>query len=91
MQIYADVFGLPLELAETTQAGARGIALYAAVAAGIYPDIFKAAECHAKPAVATYYPIPENQKKYQKLYEEFLSLHDYFGKTNKVMERLRNL
>ncbi|MBQ3085325.1 MAG: ribulokinase [Clostridia bacterium] len=91
MQIYADVFGLPLELAETAQAGARGIALYAAVAAGIYPNIFEAAERYAMPAIATYTPIPENQEKYQKLYEEFLILHDYFGKTNKVMERLGNI
>ncbi len=89
MQIYADVFGLPLEVAETTQAGARGIALYASVAAGIYPDIFAAASHHARPPIATYTPIPENQEKYQKLYEEFLVLHDYFGKVNKVMERIR--
>ena len=37
-----------------------------------------------------YEPIPEHVAVYQKLYEEFERLHDYFGRgENEVMKRLR--
>ena len=43
-QIYADVTGRPLKLAGSAQAPALGSAMFAAVAAGIYPDIHAASE-----------------------------------------------
>jgi len=39
-----------------------------------------------------YQPIPENQKIYDRLYAEYLRLHDYFGRgENNVMKRLRQI
>ena len=36
--------------------------------------------------------MPENVKKYEALYQEFLTLHDYFGRgVNDVMKRLRRI
>jgi L-ribulokinase len=37
-----------------------------------------------------YTAIPENQAIYEKLYAEYLILHDYFGRgANDVMKRLK--
>ncbi len=37
-----------------------------------------------------YKPIPENQAIYEKLYAEYVILHDYFGRgENDVMKRLK--
>ena len=38
----------------------------------------------------TYKPNPKNKKIYDKLYNEFVTLHDYFGRgENDVMKRLK--
>lgn len=39
-----------------------------------------------------YIPNPENQKVYEKLYAEYVILHDYFGRgANDVMKRLKTI
>lgn len=91
MQIYADVLGRTLTVSGCAQAGARGSSLYAAVAAGVFPDIWQAAEACALPAVATYEPQEENVQIYNKLFAEYKVLHDYFGKENPVMDKLAQL
>ncbi len=96
MQIYADVLNLPVKIAGTTQCGALGSAIYAAVAAGEenggYADIFTAAGAMGKLKDTVYTPVKENAEIYNILYEEYNILHDYFGKgANDVMKRLKNL
>ena len=92
MQIYADVLGREIKVSSAKQAGAYGSAVRAAVSAGIYSDIFKACEALAKPIKKIYRPSPTNHAKYLKLYEEYKTLHDYFGKgQNNVMKNLRNI
>lgn len=88
MQIYADVLGRKLTVADSSQAGARGSAIYAAVAAGAFPDIRAAAEYYKQPICAEYAPKAENVPIYGALYQEYRTLHDYFGKENPVMDRL---
>lgn len=89
MQIYADVLGKEVEVSSASQAGALGSAAFAAVAAGVYPDINAAAEHFAKPVHRIYTPIEENVLKYRELYEEYKMLHDYFARgENDVMKRL---
>ena len=88
MQIYADVLGRKLTVADSAQAGARGSAMYAAVAAGAFPDIRAAAEAYKQPIVAEYTPKTEHMPIYDALYAEYRKLHDYFGKENSVMDRL---
>ena len=90
MQIYADVTGRELSLVASHQGGALGSAIFAAVAAGSYPDIYQAARAMGKHHKAVYKPIPENQKAYDRLYAEYKLLHDYFGRgANEVMKRLK--
>jgi L-ribulokinase len=96
MQIYADVTGRPIHVAGTHQAGALGSAMFGAVAAGAaaggYDSIFEAASRMASLRPEAYHPIPENQAIYDRLYAEYVLLHDYFGRgANDVMKRLKAL
>ncbi|MBQ8407547.1 MAG: ribulokinase [Clostridia bacterium] len=92
MQIYADVLNRPIRIAGTKQACARGAAINATVAAGIYPDIFTACDALALPDYCVYYPNPDNREIYGKLFAEYKTLHDYFGTgVNQVMERLTDM
>lgn len=96
MQIYADVLNMPVKIAGSTQGPALGSAIFGAVAAGKacggYDDIFEAARKMGKLRDEVYLPNPENAKIYDKLYQEYSILHDYFGRgTNDVMKRLKQL
>lgn len=92
MQIYADVLNLPIRIAGTKQACARGAAIMATVAAECYPDIFTACDTLALPDYGVYYPNAENGEVYKKLFAEYKTLHDYFGTgVNRVMERLTEM
>lgn len=89
MQIYADVLGKPIRIADTTQAGALGSAMYAAAAAGMYPSVKEAAKKLAAPCIAVYTPNAANRERYDALYREYITLHDYFGRGgNDVMVKL---
>jgi L-ribulokinase len=96
MQIYADVTGRPIHLAETRQGGGFGSAMHGAVAAGKaaggYDTIVEAAQHMARMRSEAYQPIPANQKVYDQLYAEYVTLHDYFGRgANDVMKRLKEM
>jgi len=42
------------------------------------------------PGTQVYHPIPEHTAVYDRLYAEYLLLHDYFGRgANDVMKRLK--
>jgi L-ribulokinase len=90
MQIYTDVTGREFRIIGSSQGPALGSAMHAAVAAGAYPDIQAAAQTMGRLKDEVYRPIPENQAIYDKLYAEYVTLHDYFGRgENDVMKRLR--
>jgi L-ribulokinase len=94
MQIYADVTGLPIKVSASNQTSALGSAMFGAVAAGKglggYDSIYEAAKAMAHLKDEMYVPNPENQEVYEKLYAEYVVLHDYFGRgANDVMKRLK--
>ncbi|MBR3437976.1 MAG: ribulokinase, partial [Clostridia bacterium] len=96
MQIYSDVLNMPVKIAGTTQCGSLGSAILGAVAAGKanggYDDVYEAAGIMGKVRDTVYYPNPENVEIYNKLYAEYKTLHDYFGRgTNDVMKRLKKI
>ena len=96
MQIYADVTGLPIKIPEASQIGALGSAMHGAVAAGAeaggYATIAEAAAQMARLRDESYEPNMENKAIYDKLYAEYVTLHDYFGRgPNDVMKRLKTL
>lgn len=96
MQIYTDVTGRPIHLMGTSQGGAFGSAMHAAVAAGAqnggYDSIFEAARHMAYLRQEAFTPIPAHQAIYDQLYREYVTLYDYFGRGgNDVMKRLKRL
>lgn len=92
MQMYADVTRKPLSLAVSSYAGALGAAIHGAVAAGAYPDVPTAAAAMGKKVPNAYTPNEEASKEYDKLYAEYKTLHDYFGRReNEVMYRLKDI
>ncbi|GAA2851342.1 ribulokinase [Paenarthrobacter ilicis] len=92
MQVYADITGLQLSTIGSEQGPALGSAIHAAVAAGKYKDIREAAAAMSAAPGAVYTPIPENVAAYEVLFQEYKTLHDYFGRgTNNVMHRLKSI
>lgn len=96
MQIYADVANREILIGASDQTPALGAAIWSAVAAGSakggYDTIEAAADKMGHVEEVTYRPIPENVAAYEKLYQEFKVLHDYFGRgENDVMKRLRRI
>ncbi len=96
MQIYADVVGREFKVAGTSQAAALGAAMHGAVAAGAaaggYDTIQEAAAHMAHLKDESYKPIAAHKAVYDRLYAEYVTLHDYFGRgANDVMKRLKAL
>jgi L-ribulokinase len=96
MQIYADVTNREIKVAASRQTPAVGAAMFAAVAAGAeaggYDSIVEAAKKMARVREESFKPIPENAAIYDRLYQEYTALHDYFGRGgNDVMKRLKAL
>lgn len=93
MQLFADVTRLPISTATSTQPGALGSAIHAAVAAGVYTDVPEAASKMGGKETAKYTPNEERAKQYDALFAEYKALHDWFGRKggNEVMHRLKDL
>jgi L-ribulokinase len=96
MQIYADVTGRNIKISASKQTPALGSAMFGAVAAGSraggYDTIFEAARHMARLKDKVYQPIPVNQKIYDRLFAEYVRLHDYFGRgDNNVMKTLKQI
>ena len=97
MQIYADVLGRQIKVAKHPQTcSALGAAIHAAAAAGRdaggYDSIPEAAAHMAHLQSDSYQPHPEGRKIYNRLFQDFRTLHDYFGRgENDVMKRLKAL
>ena len=96
MQIYADVSGREVNVASSHQTPALGSAMFGAVAAGAaaggYDSIFAASQKMAHLRNDHYVPIQAHKAVYERLYKEYLILHDYFGRgENDVMKRIKAL
>ena len=92
LQIYADVLRRPLSVIGSDQGPALGSAMHAAVAAGAYPDIRAAAAAMGKVRRDVYVPDDDAADVYDRLYAEYVLLHDHFGRGgNDVLHRLRAL
>ena len=92
MQIISDVTNLPVRKSRNVPAPAVGACMLAATAAGAYETIYDAmANMHCLEE-GVYYPDPARVEIYEKLYREYLLLHDHFGRgMNPVMKTLRDI
>ena len=92
MQLYADVVQLPISTIGSEQGPALGSAIHAAVAAGAYPDVLAASEQMGRVDRDVYVPDPLRARAYDRLYAEYQTLHDHFGRGgNDVMKRLKHI
>ncbi len=76
MQTLADVLGMPIHVVDTSEACARGGAMTASVAAGIYPDIEHAQEAMKIEAATVYRPHTANHEHYLEQYEKYRKLEE---------------
>jgi L-ribulokinase len=91
MQLYADVTGYDISVIGSDQGPALGSAIHAAVAAGAYSDVATAAKAMGKVHHGVYRPVGEHSAVYDRLYAEYLELHDWFGRSTDVLHRLRRI
>ncbi|WP_028279389.1 ribulokinase [Arthrobacter sp. H5] len=92
MQTYCDVLRMPISTTGSEQGPALGSAIHAAVAAGAYPGVRTAGEAMGSLNRAAYTPDPGRADAYDRLYAEYETLHDYFGRgENQVMRRLKEI
>ncbi len=78
MQLYADILGMDIAVASSPQVPARASAVYATAAAGY--DLYECISRMSSPMEKVYHPNPEAKAIYDRIYAEYLRLHDYFGR-----------
>jgi len=74
MQTLADVLDRPIKIAVSEQAPALGAAMYAAVAAGIYPDVLTSQKALGSGFAETYTPNPARVADYAARYRQYQAL-----------------
>ena len=74
MQTLADVLGMPIKVAKTEQACAFGAAMFAAVVAGIYPDVQSAQKAMGQGFVSEYLPDETNHRIHLETYKKYVAL-----------------
>jgi len=82
MQMMADVLEMPIRIHRFEHTCALGAAMFAAVVAGIYPDVETAMKAMGTGFEKEYHPN-KKQKLYRQHYQQYLSLGRYLEKFNK--------
>jgi L-ribulokinase len=77
MQIVADVLNMPINVLKNDQSVALGAAMFAAVVAGIYPDIPAAQKALCSPVEKVYTPNAARLKTYDALYARYRKLGEF--------------
>ncbi len=96
MQLYSDVLKMDIEISDSTQAPALAGAIQAAAAAGAgaggYAKLTDAMDAMVSKSDKVYHPDPAASAVYDRLFAEYVKLHDYFGRGgNNVMKTLREI
>ena len=74
MQTLSDVLNLPIKVAASDQACALGAGMFAAVAAGVYPNLETAQKAMGSGFDIEYQPNPEKYQIYDSLYAKYIKL-----------------
>ncbi|HLR68647.1 MAG TPA: ribulokinase [Virgibacillus sp.] len=92
MQIYADILNKPIHISASDYAPAIGAAILGTVAGGGHRTMEEAVQKMKQPFLKTVYPISENVKIYQSLFEIYHEMHDFHGfERINMMKRLHEL
>ena len=71
-KIRADVYGIPVQLLQTSETGCLGASVFAAVSLGLYPSLREASEAMVH-VTRTFSPAPSGVDAYAKVYRRFKS------------------
>ncbi|MDR2370866.1 MAG: ribulokinase [Treponema sp.] len=82
MQIAADVLDMPIHVRSGDESVARGSAMFAAVGAGLYPDIPSAQEKLCSPVEKIYRPRSGMVLAYNRLYGQYKELGENYGRNS---------
>lgn len=77
MQTLANVLNRPIVVAASDYAPALGAAIYAAVAAGLYPDVITASKSLGSSFEAEYYPQADKVEAFEPLMKRYDALCDF--------------
>jgi L-ribulokinase len=91
MQTLANVLDMPILVAASDQAPALGAAIYAAVAAAIYPTVQEASQKMGSDFEAEYLPQPDAVQKYKELMQQYQNLADFVDSNIMAKVEKRNL
>jgi L-ribulokinase len=91
MQIYADVLGREIVVGASKQAPALGAAMFGALAGGVYKSISETSTHMAHESGESFTPDAAAHEVYNRLYTEYVRLHDLFGRGDDVMRELKGL
>jgi L-ribulokinase len=85
MQLFADVSGLRVRVPDSDEIPARGAALFGAVAAGYYEDIFAAIEATKPGDRRVYEPDLEAKAVYDRVYAIYRELYGRLGSEHSAL------
>jgi len=77
MQMMADVMNMPIRIHRSEQTCATGAAMFAATAAGIYPDVREAMAAMGQGFDQEYFPDKEKAVIYHKRYKQYNDLGQF--------------
>ncbi|MFA9190610.1 ribulokinase [Flavobacterium sp. FZUC8N2.13] len=77
MQTLANVLNKPIKVAASDQAPALGAAIYAAVAAGIYPNVIEASKKMGSDFESEYFPQSDQVETYKELMDSYSELAQF--------------
>ncbi|MES2575063.1 MAG: ribulokinase [Bacteroidota bacterium] len=83
MQTLANVLNKPIKVAASDQAPALGAAIYAAVAAGIYPNVIEASKKMGSDFESEYFPESDKVETYQALMDSYSELSQFIESITK--------
>jgi L-xylulokinase len=72
-QVFADICQRPVEVAQTPEVGAMGVAICAAVAGGAYPNLVEAARAMTRVA-SVHQPTPAHRELFEERFDTFQRL-----------------
>lgn len=79
MQTLADVLNMPIRVLRSEQSCALGAAMFAAVVAGVYPDVNEAMKCMGSDIEVEYKPNEKHSLVYEVLYRKYIELAEFVG------------
>ncbi len=84
MQTLANVLNMPIKVASSDQAPALGAAIYAAVVAGVYPNVIEASKVLGSDFEAEYYPKGEDVEEFKAYLDDYKQLAEFVEAATKA-------